>query len=343
MNIVKKKILDTFKFYFIVDLYEDSYRGVVREAVNKSSELNLDNGNISLLSIGTYFLMKDYSHSPELVEGRNVVLFIRDTDYKKYKESIMKFKGSDMFIILDDRIVDPLCPLSIAEYVDLAVKGILESVNIILPYSSGWDSTFILLDLLSSGFRSIYLPMIISTNIPASEIQYTHGKKICELFNWCFDTELKIDKVTIDIENITTCLRINAQIPMIALSSCYYLNRGFNIIVRPLIKDDEENIVTDSNTFKTMIDNIYPDPHNISILYPIEDFTKKDVIKSLLTLEKHYGMRVSPSVWFKEFPDERNSKKFISVVNALYELSNEGVGYAKELYESLKDESDMNA
>lgn len=177
MNIFKKKILDTFKFYFIVELYEDSYREVVHEAVNKSSELDLNKGNASALDIGTYFLMKSYSHSSELIEGRNAVLFIRDEDYKKYKESIMKFKGSDMFIILDDRIVDPLCSLSIAEYVDSVVEGIIESVNIILPYSSGWDSTFILLDLLSSGFRNIYLPMITSINIPASEIQYEHGKK----------------------------------------------------------------------------------------------------------------------------------------------------------------------
>lgn len=125
--------------------------------------------------------------------------------------------------------------------------------------------------------------------------------------NGCFNIELKIDKVTIDIENIITCLRINTQIPMIVLSSCYYLNRGFNIIIRPLINDDEENIVTDSNTFKTMIDNIYPDQHNISIMYPIEDFTKKDVIKNLLTLEKHYDIRVSPDVWFKEFPDEKKN------------------------------------
>ena len=78
--------------------------------------------------------------------------------------------------------------------------------------------------------------------------------------NGCFDTELKIDKVTINIENIPTRLRINSQIPMIALSTCYYLNNGFNMIIRPLIKDDEENITTDSNSFKTMIDHIYPNP-----------------------------------------------------------------------------------
>ena len=175
MNIVKKKILDTFKFYFIVELYEDIYREVVREAVNKSSELDLNKENVSSLDIGTYFLMKECSSKS--IEGKNVVLFIRDNDYKKYKESIMKFKGSDMFIILDDRIVDPLCPLSIAEYVDSVVEGIIKSVNIILPYSSGWDSTFTLFDLLSSGFRNIHLPMIMSINIPASEIQYEDGKK----------------------------------------------------------------------------------------------------------------------------------------------------------------------
>lgn len=332
MNIVKKKILDTFNFYFIMESHEDSYIEVIHEAVKKSSELDLDKMNVSLIDIKIYFTMKEYC--AKSIEEKNLVLFIREKDYKEYKDLIMKVKGNDMFIILDE-VVDLLCPLSIASYIDSVVEGIIESVNIILPYSSGWDSTFILLCLLSSGFRNINLPMIMSINIPASEFQYEHGKKICEILNGCFDTELKIDKVTINIENIPTRLRINSQIPMIALSTCYYLNNGFNMIIRPLIKDDEENITTDSNSFKTMIDHIYPDPHNINIVYPIEDFTKKDVIKSLLTLEKHHWIRVSPDVWFKEFPDEKNSKKLISVVNALFELSNEGVVNAKELYESI--------
>ena len=76
MNIVKKKILDTFNFYFIMESHEDSYIEVIHEAVKKSSELDLDKMNVSLIDIKIYFTMKEYC--AKSIEEKNLVLFIRD-------------------------------------------------------------------------------------------------------------------------------------------------------------------------------------------------------------------------------------------------------------------------
>lgn len=230
-----------------------------------------------------------------------------------------KTEKADEFIVLNSKDYENGFPSSEDIY-NILNNEIFSKVNIIIPWSGGWDSTLLYLKVLGTKlFKRISVPFCSSENLQTQkqrEARDMISEELKKLIDSLYSEELeKIDdvgdcdiceildnEININIPDIShmPSMPTRNQLPMILTTIMYSCSCSKNIVLYPIIKQDNWS-KDDITCFKEGFINfcsVYSGNNIAAIVdFPLIEYDKVDVIEEIFKFEKDYDISIHDKIY----------------------------------------------
>ena len=218
-----------------------------------------------------------------------------------------KTEKADKFIVLNSKDYENGFPSSEDIY-GILNDEVFSKVNIIIPWSGGWDSTLVYLKVLSTKlFKRISVPFCSSENLQTQKQREARGmiseelEKIDDVGD-CDICEILDNEININITNAShmPSMPVRNQLPMIFTTMMYSCSCSKNIVLYPIIKQDNWS-KDDITSFKEgfiIFCSVYSENNIAAIVdFPLIEYDKVDVIEEIFKFEKDYDISIHDKIY----------------------------------------------
>lgn len=222
-----------------------------------------------------------------------------------------KIEKADKFIVLNSKDYENGFPSSEDIY-GILNDEVFSKVNIIIPWSGGWDSTLVYLKVLSTKlFKRISVPFCSSENLQTQKQREARDmiseelEKIDDVGD-CDICEILDNEININILNTShmPSMPVRNQLPMIFTTMMYSCSCSKNIVLYPIIKQDnwsKDDITSFKESF-IIFCSVYSGNNIAAIVdFPLIEYDKVDVIEEIFKFEKDYDISIHDKIYTCEY------------------------------------------